>query len=220
MLDNTCHCWTEMFLCHSIEISISLERLYQSFPFFLHCKGKFMTNLEIDIICSRVFLFLKYSSHPLIAFFMTHLVHLICKGCLNFKWSSPVLFYRPLARTDWGGVQDPQKCTFWAQKVNFLNLNPINLPTKTPFLPILWLKLNLLSDLGGVVPPGYGHALVYEGGYHPQQIHIIRVIFEDQIMYSCTLVRGETCKIGGNGCVFGHVYKYWCKHDRQEKKKT
>ena len=61
-----------MFLCHLIEISISLECLNQSSPFFHHRKGKFMTNLEIDIICSRFFLFLKYSSHPMIAFFMTH----------------------------------------------------------------------------------------------------------------------------------------------------
>ena len=62
--------WTEMFLCHPIEISISLERLYQPSPFFHHCKGEFMTYLEMDIICSRFFLFLKYSFHPMIAFFL------------------------------------------------------------------------------------------------------------------------------------------------------
>ena len=66
--DDACHGWTEMFLCHSIKISISLGRLNQSSPFFHHCKGKFMTNLEIDIICSRFFKFLKYSSHPMISF--------------------------------------------------------------------------------------------------------------------------------------------------------
>ena len=78
MFDDACHhghSWTEMFLCHSIKIGISLEHPYQSSPFFHHCKGKFMTNLEIDIICSRFFLFLKYSSHPMIAFFMTHPVY-------------------------------------------------------------------------------------------------------------------------------------------------
>ena len=71
MFDDACHSWTEMLLCHSIEISISLERLYQSSPFFHHCKGKgkSMTYLEMDIICSRFFLFLKYGSHPMIAFF-------------------------------------------------------------------------------------------------------------------------------------------------------
>ena len=28
VFDNACHSWTEMFLCHSIEISIYLERLF------------------------------------------------------------------------------------------------------------------------------------------------------------------------------------------------
>ena len=51
--------WTEMFLCHSIKISISLECLNQSSPFIYHCKGKSMTYLEIDIICSRFFLVLN-----------------------------------------------------------------------------------------------------------------------------------------------------------------
>ena len=67
MFDDACHSWTEMLLCHSIEISISLERLYQSSPFFHHYKGKSMTYLEMNIICSRFFLFLKYCSHPMIA---------------------------------------------------------------------------------------------------------------------------------------------------------
>ena len=62
MFDNACHSWTEMFLCHSIEISISLERLYQSPPLFPCCKDKSMTYLEMDIICARFLLFLKYSS--------------------------------------------------------------------------------------------------------------------------------------------------------------
>ena len=70
MFDDACHSWPEMLLCHLIEISISLERLYQSSPFFHHCKGKSMTYLEMDIICSRFFLFLKYGSHPMIAFFL------------------------------------------------------------------------------------------------------------------------------------------------------
>ena len=60
----------ELFLCHPIEISISLERLYQSSPFFHHCTGKFMIYFEMNIIFSRFFLFLKYSPHPMIAFFL------------------------------------------------------------------------------------------------------------------------------------------------------
>ena len=50
LFDDACHSWTELFLCHSIKISISLERLFQSFPFFHHCKGKFMAYLEMDLI--------------------------------------------------------------------------------------------------------------------------------------------------------------------------
>ena len=49
-----------MFLCHSIEISISLERLYQFSPLFPQCKGKSITYIEMNIIFSRFLLFLKY----------------------------------------------------------------------------------------------------------------------------------------------------------------
>ena len=63
--------WTEMFLCNPTEISKSLECFYQSSQFMHHCKGKFMTYLEMDIIFSRFFLFLKYSppSNDCIFFF-------------------------------------------------------------------------------------------------------------------------------------------------------
>ena len=57
---------------------LSLEHLYQSSPFIHHCKGKSMTYLEMDIVCSRFFLFLKYGSHPMIAF-------LFC-FCFFFFW--------------------------------------------------------------------------------------------------------------------------------------
>ena len=70
MFDDACHSWTEMFLYPSIEISISLERLFQSYPFFPHCKDQSMTYLDMDIICFRFSLFLKYSSHPMIAIFL------------------------------------------------------------------------------------------------------------------------------------------------------
>ena len=73
--------WTEIFLCHSIKISISLERLNLLSPFFHHCKVKSMTYLEIDIIYSRFFLFLKYSFHSMIAFFV-----LFCFVFCLFFW--------------------------------------------------------------------------------------------------------------------------------------
>ena len=46
-----------------------------------------------------------------------------------------------------------------------------------------------------------GGPLVFEVGYHPRKkIHVIRVVFQDQAMYACTLFRGaKTCKIGGGG---------------------
>ena len=56
--------WTEMFLCHPIDISKSLEPLCQLSQFFHHCKGKPRTYLEMGIIFSRFFLFLKYSPLP------------------------------------------------------------------------------------------------------------------------------------------------------------
>ena len=71
--------WTEFgqkcFYAIPIDISISLERLYQSFQFFHHCRGKSMTNLEMDIF-SRFFLnFLvlkiKPQSNDCIFFFFT-----------------------------------------------------------------------------------------------------------------------------------------------------
>ena len=62
--------------------------------------------------------------------------------------------------------------------------------------------------------------LVFEVGYHPRKkIHIIRVVFQDQAMYTRTSFRGaKTCKIGKKGCVFGHVDKFWKGHDGQIKK--
>ena len=44
-------------------------------------------------------------------------------------------------------------------------------------------------------------ALVFEVGYHPcKKIHVTRVVFQDQAMYTRTLFRGaKTCKIGKKG---------------------
>ena len=44
--------------------------------------------------------------------------------------------------------------------MDFLDLTPLTLLQKPHFWPILWLKVDLLPDLGGCVapphPPGYG----------------------------------------------------------------
>ena len=62
----------------------------------------------------------------------------------------------------WGGAEPPQQWTFWTQKVDFLNITPLNPPTKTPFLAHFVPKVDLLFRFGGVrctpVPPGYGPA--------------------------------------------------------------
>ena len=80
--------WTEMFLCHSVRISISLERLNQSSPFFHRCKGKSMTYLNIDIIFSKFLFFLKYSPHPMIVFFFTHPVCCCQPLIAQYTWYS------------------------------------------------------------------------------------------------------------------------------------
>ena len=58
----------------------------------------------------------------------------------------------PVARIDFGRCRTP--------KVDFLNLTPFILLQKPQFWLILWLKVDLLVDLGGChtpcTPPGYG----------------------------------------------------------------
>ena len=136
MLDDACHSWTEMFLCHSIKISISLERLNQSSPFFHQCKGKFMTNLEIDIICSRFFLFLKHSYHPMIAFFMTYPVY-------HHGTTTYVIYWRNHRR--W------QHCwiTFLSSGDNIIVENLCCLPKETSLLklPLLFAEGSNISEL-------------------------------------------------------------------------
>ena len=57
-------------------------------------------------------------------------------------------------------VRDPQKWTFWPLKWTFLNLAILTLLQKPHFWSTLWLKVDLLADLGDCVapctPPGYG----------------------------------------------------------------
>ena len=56
---------------------------------------------------------------------------------------------------------------------------------------------------------GGGETLVFEVGYHPRK-NVIRVVFQDQAMYARTSFRSaKTCKIGKQGCVFGHIDKFW-----------
>ena len=46
-----------------------------------------------------------------------------------------------------------------------------------------------------------GWPLVFEVGYHPRKkIHVIRIVFQTQVMYTRTSFRGaKTCKIGKKG---------------------
>ena len=75
MFDDACQSWIVMLLCHSIEISISLERLFQSSPFVHHCKGKSMTYLEMGIFCSRFFLSKDCGVFCFVLFCFTHSVY-------------------------------------------------------------------------------------------------------------------------------------------------
>ena len=120
--------WTKMFLCHSIKISISLERLNQSSPFFHHCKGKSMTYLEIDITFSRFLLFLKYNPYPMIAvlllllfclfvgfffFTLTHPVYTLLDFTFSCTiWKHFICWHRHLAKCS-------QTLIIWAIKLRF-----------------------------------------------------------------------------------------------------
>ena len=66
-----------------------------------------------------------------------------------------------------------------------------------------------------------GGALVFEVGYHPRkQIHVIRIVFQDQVMYTRTSFRGaKTCKIGKKRVYFWSYNKFWKGHDGQIKEK-
>ena len=69
---------------------------------------------------------------------------------------------RPVARIDFGEVREPTKWTLWTQRVDFLNLTPVNPPTKTPFLAHFVTDSGPFSRFGAVrrtprtPPPGYG----------------------------------------------------------------
>ena len=66
-----------------------------------------------------------------------------------------ILLTRPVARIDFGGCGGPKSGPFEPKKW-ILAPHPLIHSTKTPFLPIFWLKL--LADLGGFhcILPGYG----------------------------------------------------------------
>ena len=63
---------------------------------------------------------------------------------------------RPVARIDFGGVRragPPKSGPFGPKKWTFLNLTPLTLLQKPHFWPTLWLKVDLLADLGGASHP-------------------------------------------------------------------
>ena len=66
---------------------------------------------------------------------------------------SCLIINRPVARIDLGGVRDPKMWTFWTQKVDFFQPHPLTLLQKPHFWPTLWLKVDLLADLGGALHP-------------------------------------------------------------------
>ena len=46
------------------------------------------------------------------------------------------------------GVRDPKKVDLWTQKVDFFEPHPLTLLQKPHFWSTLWLKVDLLADLG------------------------------------------------------------------------
>ena len=57
-------------------------------------------------------------------------------------------------------------------------------------------------------------------GYQARpKIQVIRVVFQDQALYTRTSFRGaKTCKIGKKGVFFGHIDKFGKEYDGQIKK--
>ena len=80
MFDDACHSWTEMLLCHSIGISISLERLFQSSSFFHHCKCKSF----VLFVCLFVCLFF---THPVL---FSNIYSIYLLRCALFQWFDSV----------------------------------------------------------------------------------------------------------------------------------
>ena len=62
-------------------------------------------------------------------------------------------FCRPVARIDLGGCRTPKSGPFGPKKWTFWTSPPLILLQKTHFWPILWLKVDLLGDLGWCVAP-------------------------------------------------------------------
>ena len=79
----------------------------------------------------------------------------LCRQCRRYSWNGCLLKSIDLdqARSQdrWGGGT-PKMLTFWTQKVDFLNLSPLNPLTKTPFLAHFVTKVDLLADLGALHP--------------------------------------------------------------------
>ena len=60
-----------------------------------------------------------------------------------------------------------------------------------------------------------GRPLVFEIAHHPcKKFHIIRVVFQDQAMCTCTSFRSaKTYKIGKKWFIFSHIDKFWKRHN-------
>ena len=88
-------------------------------------------------------------------------------------------------------------------------------------IPNTNIKWSVAKDWSshGQVYRAPGGTLKFQGGYQARpKIHVIRVVFQNQALYTRTSLRDtKTCKIGKKGCVFGHIDKFWKEHDRQIK---
>ena len=64
---------------------------------------------------------------------------------------------RPIARIEFGEVRDPPKVDLLDPKSGLFEPHPLNPPTKPQFWPTLWLKVDLLADLGWCIAPPPPH---------------------------------------------------------------
>ena len=131
------------------------------------------------------------------------LVFWFCSFCLFVLGALPLLSLRPIARINFGEVQDSQNVDLLDPKMDLLNLAPFILLQKPHFWPILWQKVDLLVDLGWCVipctPPPHGPAITCYNALHVGHLFLLFLLvsgaqwFMSLVVHFCWIVYWSFC---------------------------